>query len=127
MGGGTKMPWLDKERRTGCTICVAECPVGSISIEDEKAEINMQTCIRCGLCHEVCPEEAVRHDSEKVPENIKPNVEKTKKFMELCVKYLGNVKEADKCLDRMIKHFRKDKMIAEKTLEELEKLRNKAS
>ena len=121
------MPWVDKGRCTGCTICLAECPVGSISMEGEKAEINMQTCIRCGLCHEVCPEEAIRHDSEKVPENIRANVEQTKKYMDLCVKYLGDVKEADKCLDRMIKHFRKDKMIAEKTLDELEKLRNKAS
>ena len=51
------MAWVDTER----------CPVEGISMEDEKAEINMEECIHCGICHSVCPEEAVRHDSEKIP------------------------------------------------------------
>lgn len=96
-------------------------------MEDEKAKINMEECIHCGTCHSVCPSEAVRHDSEKIPENIKANVEETKKFMELCAKYLGDVKEKNKCLQRMIKHFNKEKLVAEKTMEELEKLKNAQS
>jgi len=62
----------------------------------------MEECIRCGTCHSVCPQEAVRHDGEKIPEDIKINIELTKKCMENCAKYLGDVKEKDKCLERML-------------------------
>ena len=54
---------------------------------------------------------------------MKANVEETKYFMQACEKYLGNAKERQKCLNRMIKHFAKEKMVAEKTIEELELLR----
>jgi len=116
------MPWVAEEKCTGCNVCVEKCPVYAISMENEKARINMEECIRCGTCHSVCPNEAVRHDSEKIPENVKNNVEQTKKFMELCGKYLGDVKEKGKCLQRMIKHYNKEKIVAEKTMEELGKL-----
>ncbi len=118
------MPWIDKETCTGCGICVDECPVDAISMKIEEAEINMAECIRCGICHDVCPQESVRHDSEKIPDMIKTNVEMTKKYMELCTQYLGDVKEKRKCLERMKKHFNKEKIVAERTLEELEKLEN---
>ena len=118
------MPWIDVEKCNGCEICVEKCPVSNISMEDEKAKINMNDCIRCGVCHDVCPSEAVRHDSEKIPEDIKTNVEMTKRFMEDCAKYLDDVKEKTKCLERMIKHFKREKVIAEKTIGELEKFKN---
>jgi len=118
------MPWIDKDKCTGCNVCVEKCPVKTISMEDGKAKIAMEKCIHCGTCHSVCPEEAVRHDSEKIPENIKANVEETKRFMELCAKHLDDAKEKDKCLRRMKKHFNKEKIVAEKTLEELEKIKD---
>jgi len=118
------MPYIDAETCTGCGICVEKCPVEAISMEDEKSEINMDKCIHCGTCHSVCTEEAVRHDSEKIPENVKANVEVTKRFMEDCARYLGDAKEKNKCLERMRKYFNKEKIVAEKTLEELENLRN---
>lgn len=118
------MPWINAEDCNGCGICVEECPVNTIVMKDEEAEINMEECIRCGLCHDVCPQDAVKHDSEKIPEIIDFNVEMSKKFMELCVRYLGNEKEGKKCLKRMIKHFNSEKIIAEKTLEKLERLKN---
>ncbi len=59
------MPWVDKEICTGCGICVRECPVNAITIKNKKAEINMKKCIRCKKCHEVCPQKAIKHDSEK--------------------------------------------------------------
>ena len=117
------MPWINVEDCNGCGICVEECPVDTIAMKDEEAEIDMGGCIRCGVCHDVCPQDAVKHDSEKVPENINFNVEMTKKYMDLCAKYLGNEQEKIKCLNRMIKHFNREKMIAEKTLAELEKLK----
>ena len=117
------MPWVDKDMCIGCEICVAECPVDAIVMEDEVAEIHMSDCIHCGRCHDVCDQEAVRHDSEKIPHEVKTNVEETKHFMQACEKYLGNAKERQKCLNRMIKHFNKEKMVADKTIEKLELLR----
>jgi len=116
------MPWVDVGKCTGCNVCVEKCPVDTISIENNKANINMDNCIRCGTCHTVCSQEAVRHDGEKIPEEIKANVENTKGFMEACVKHLGDDKQGQKCLNRMKKHFNKEKIVAEKTLEELDKL-----
>jgi len=41
--------------------------VEAVSMPGETAVIDDEKCIRCGRCHEVCPEEAVRHDSERIP------------------------------------------------------------
>jgi ferredoxin len=54
---------------------------------------------------------------------VKANVEETKYFMDACARYLGSAKEGQKCLGRMIKHFNKERMVAEKTIEKLESLR----
>jgi len=117
------MPWVDNEKCVGCGICIEKCPVGAISMVNEKARINMKECIHCGICHSVCPQEAVEHDSEKIPDDVKENVEMTKSFMEACAKFLGEEKEKWKCLERMKRHFNKEKIVAEKTLEELETLK----
>ena len=119
------MPWVDKNECVGCGTCVEECPVEAISMADEGAEIDMDKCIRCGTCHDVCPEDAVKHDSEKIPDEVDANIEKTKGFMEACAKSLGDAKEKQKCLNRMIKYFNKEKIVAEKTLEKLQMLRKK--
>lgn len=116
------MPWIDKESCTGCGICINECPVNAISMKVSEAEINMAECIRCGVCHDVCPQGSVRHDSEKVADIIKANVEITKQYMELCEKYLGDVKEKGRCLNRMKKHFNSERIIAERTIAELEQM-----
>lgn len=121
------MPWVDKNKCVGCEICVEKCPVRTIIMEDGKAKINMAECIRCGTCHAVCPQEAVRHDSEKIPEDIRTNVEMTKRFMGACVEYLGDTKEGLKCLNRMMKHFNKEKIVAEKTIAQLEEVKREAT
>ncbi|MFW6113470.1 MAG: 4Fe-4S binding protein [Actinomycetota bacterium] len=118
-----RMPWIDKEGCTGCGICVEECPVDAIYMEDDTADIDMGKCIRCGTCHDICPEDAVRHDSELIPGEVAANVAMTKEFMSACVEHLGAQEEAQKCLNRMMKHFNKQKVVAEKTLEELRKLK----
>lgn len=117
------MPWINEEKCIACGICIEKCSVKAISMQAEKAKINMQECIRCGTCHNVCPQEAVGHDGERIPELIKINVEMTKKNMGLCAKYLGEADERKKCLERMKKHFNKEKVVAEKTLEKLNNLR----
>jgi formate hydrogenlyase subunit 6/NADH:ubiquinone oxidoreductase subunit I len=114
---------VKKDDCIGCETCIEECPVDTICMIDEKAEINMDNCIHCGICHDVCPENAIKHDSEKIPEEVKANVSMTKEFMDDCAKYLGNPEEKQKCLNRMIGHFNKDKIVAEKTLAELQKMK----
>jgi uncharacterized Fe-S center protein len=117
------MPWINVEDCTACGICVEKCPVNTIILKDEEVEIEMDGCIRCGICHEVCPQEAIRHDSEKTSEIIDMNLEMTQKNMDLCAKYLDDEQEKIKCLNRMINHFNREKMIAEKTVAALEKLK----
>ena len=119
------MPWVDREECAGCGICAAECPVKAIVMTDNIADIILDNCIYCGKCHSFCPEGAIRHDSERLNLDIKENIEKAKNNMEACGEILGKEKEKQKqkCLKRMIGHYRKLKTVAEKTLEELEKLR----
>ena len=112
------MPWVKQEDCVGCGICVEECPVGAISMDDGTAEINMNHCIRCGTCHEVCPEDAVRHDGEKIPERVEANVEWVKDLLE----YYKTAEEREGLFKRMKRHFNNEKVIVEKTLEELESL-----
>jgi len=85
--------------------------------------VKKDDCMGCGICIEKCPENTIKHDSEKIPEEVNANVSVTKGFMDDCAKYLGNPEEKQKCLNRMIKHFNKDKIVAEKTLEELQKMK----
>jgi uncharacterized Fe-S center protein len=117
-----KMPWVDKDGCTGCGICVEACPVDTICLEEEKAEIDMDHCIRCGRCHDACPEEAVRHDGEKIPDEVEANIGRAKECMDACAKYFGD-DERQKCLNRMIKYFNKEKTVAERTLERLQMLK----
>lgn len=117
------MPWIDESKCTCCGICIEECPVDAIVMEGESAEVKMEDCIRCGICHDVCATDAVRHDSEKIPERVKINVEMTKEFMEACAEHLGSANEKNKCLTRLMRHFKKERIIAEKTLERLEELK----
>ncbi|MDY6896167.1 MAG: 4Fe-4S binding protein [Thermotogota bacterium] len=116
------MPWVRQEDCTGCGDCIEGCPVEAISMINEKAAIDMEECIRCAICHDICPEEAVRHDSETVPVEIEANVIRTKKAMEACASYFGNPEEAQKCLKRWIKHYNREKMVAEKTGAEIQSL-----
>jgi ferredoxin len=111
------MPWVDKDKCTGCETCVKECPVNAISMKEGKAEIDMEKCIMCGKCHDVCPQEAVRHDSEKIPFEVEKNIEKTKKL----IKNFDSKKEKQAFLERIIKYFNKETKVAEKTINEIKK------
>ena len=112
------MPWIKKELCTGCQTCVDECSAGAISIEEEIACIEDDECIRCGVCHDVCPEDAVRHDGERIPEEVQANLAWAKKL--LTHEYYVNDKRKQKQLiERLQRFFNKNKKVAEKTIEQL--------
>ncbi len=116
------MPWINEEMCTGCGICIEECPVDAISMEDSGfAKINMDECIRCGTCHDICPQEAARHDSEKAPEKIQENVKTAERLLEKC----GTKEARIGFLDKLIKSFKLQIRIARESSEKIEELKNK--
>lgn len=116
------MPWIDEEKCTGCGICVGECPVDTIIVDGEKYFIEMGGCIRCAVCHEVCPTDAVRHDSELEQPRINSNIDIARRNMKACKEYLSESDEKS-CLERTIKHFKREEMIARETVLALEKIK----
>ena len=117
------MPWINKELCTGCQTCVDECSVGAISMEEDIAFIKEDECIRCGVCHDVCPDDAVRHDGERIPEEVQSNLAWAKKL--LTHEYYSSDKTKQKQLiERLQRFFTKNKKVAEKTIEQLGILQN---
>ncbi|MBC2705109.1 4Fe-4S binding protein [Desulfobacula sp.] len=117
------MPWINKELCTGCQTCVDECSVEAISMEEDIAFIKEDECIRCGVCHDVCPDDAVRHDGERIPEEVQSNLAWAKKL--LSHEYYSNDKTKQKQLiDRLQRFFAKNKKVAERTIEQLGILQN---
>ena len=43
----------------GCGICVKNCPVDAIVLQEKKAEISADLCVGCGVCFKVCKPAAV--------------------------------------------------------------------
>jgi ferredoxin len=104
------MPWVNREMCTGCGTCVEECPVGAMSLEENAgAVINDEECIRCGKCHDVCPEEAVRHDSERIPQMVETNMQWAKKLMGK----FETEKEKAALLERLTKYFKMQVKVAQ--------------
>ena len=50
---------VDREKCTGCGLCVEGYPVEAIRLDDDKAKIDSGKCVDCGLCVEQCPNEAI--------------------------------------------------------------------
>ncbi len=117
------MPWINKEMCTGCEICVNKCCVGAISMDEGVAFINESKCIRCGVCHDVCQSDAVRHDGERIPEEVESNLVWVKQLLENEY-YSGDKDKQKELIKRMERYFAKNKKVAEKTIERLHNLRN---
>ena len=110
------MPWVNEELCIGCGVCVTECPVGAITMQDSSgALIDEQECIRCAKCHEICPVDAVRHDSEKIPVEITANLNKTRSLL----KHFNTTEEQEVFIGRMIRYFKNQSKVAEQTIEKL--------
>ena len=90
----------------------------AMSMVDETARIDEEECIRCGRCHDVCPEDAVRHDSERIPQEVEANLDWTRRL-------LGHFETTDEkrgLVERMKRYFVKERKVAEKTIERLESM-----
>jgi len=115
------MPWVNKEMCTGCQACISECCVSAISMNEGFALIDESKCIRCGVCHDVCPNEAVRHDGERILEEVATNLDWVNEL--LANDYYAHDEEKQKGLiNRMERHFAKNKKVAEETIERLHTL-----
>ena len=110
------MPWVNEDLCVGCSVCVDDCPVGAITLkDDQKAIINEDECIRCGRCHDVCSQEAVRHDSERIPQEVEANIKKTKGLL----KHFETPDQQQSFLERMVRYFKKEQKVAGLTVDQL--------
>jgi len=49
----------------GCQVCLGECPVNVITMEDGVAVIDGEGCIGCGKCYDVCPSDAILYEKQR--------------------------------------------------------------
>jgi len=112
------MPWISRELCTGCEMCIDNCSVGAISMEEGTAFINESRCIRCGVCHDVCTSEAVRHDGERIPEEVESNLAWAKALLNHEY-YVGDRARQKELIIRLQKYFTKNRKVMEKTIESL--------
>lgn len=63
-----KKPLIDPHTCAGCSVCVENCPMECLKIEDAKYHGDIHTiaylekeeaCIGCGICSKVCPIRAI--------------------------------------------------------------------
>jgi len=68
---------VDREKCTGCGVCINACSVGAISMVEGNARIDNDKCTYCGECIRVCPMNAIYSDtdSEGEPQQNFPCVE----------------------------------------------------
>ncbi|HOO62599.1 MAG TPA: 4Fe-4S binding protein [Synergistaceae bacterium] len=116
------MPWIDEERCIGCGICVENCPAGTIKVEENVAVLDMKNCIRCGICHDICPVKAVEHDSELTGGDVDAQMKETLEHARNCLRIRNHSEDGWASLKRHIKHYRRQKLVAEKILAQLEQI-----
>ncbi len=56
---------IDIEKCIGCGECEEVCSFGAITVEDEKAKVDPGLCTLCGTCVDTCPEGALEIEAEE--------------------------------------------------------------
>ncbi len=44
----------------GCRKCEKNCPVGAVTVENKRPDINTNVCISCGMCVVQCPKKVIQ-------------------------------------------------------------------
>lgn len=52
-------PAFNPDICVGCGDCAANCPPKIIVMDNRRPQVDLQSCIRCFCCHELCPHKAV--------------------------------------------------------------------
>jgi uncharacterized protein (DUF362 family)/Pyruvate/2-oxoacid:ferredoxin oxidoreductase delta subunit len=63
-------PYADLDKCTACGVCVKNCPVQAIRMEDGHPEMDYRVCINCLCCNESCPEGAVLHQKSWLAKRV---------------------------------------------------------
>lgn len=72
----------NREKCIGCGMCEKQCPMHSITMDEEGFPVVDSACVRCGQCATVCPQNArglkLRPEDERreIPENLADYYEK---------------------------------------------------
>ena len=107
-------------------VCLVACAWrnarwGAITMDGESAVIDEKACIRCGQCHDICPQEAVRHDSERIPLEVTANVQWTRDLL----RHFESAADKRGLLERMKRFFAKERRVAEESIARLDQLTEK--
>jgi len=64
---------VNKEKCSGCKLCLDYCPVGAIVMEEKKARIDEDLCTECGNCKRanICPQDAFEETELEWPRSIR--------------------------------------------------------
>ncbi len=57
---------IDEARCTGCGVCLDLCPQEAIVLDAERAEIRQELCSGCGICVSACPQGAIQ-EADLIP------------------------------------------------------------
>jgi formate hydrogenlyase subunit 6/NADH:ubiquinone oxidoreductase subunit I len=89
--------------------------VSAIAVVGSAAKIDDESCIRCGRCHDICPQDAVRHDGERIPQEVEANLAWARELLE----HYDTDEDRRGFVERMKRYFVKEKRVAERTIEQL--------
>jgi uncharacterized protein (DUF362 family)/Pyruvate/2-oxoacid:ferredoxin oxidoreductase delta subunit len=63
-------PEIDDKKCIRCKICLNSCPENAISEIDGRMKIDYKKCISCYCCHELCPQHAISIRKNKVADKL---------------------------------------------------------
>jgi electron transfer flavoprotein alpha subunit len=58
--------FYDRDVCNGCMLCPKSCNFGAIEKDGNKVKFNLEKCVLCGSCEEVCPVNAIRIDRKVI-------------------------------------------------------------